>query len=895
MKNATRKLALVLVALVMVLSLVFAACEKNHDYTVKVVDANGDPYTAALVQPCLVDETKPGGLGECYEGKATDENGVVYFDIGKEIKDKNADEIEVHLLDLPSNMTYTPIKMKKGENKTITVTEGNSGPQIKNPLRGTGVVNYQEGSEGAIDTENGFDPFIVVTGSYALTFTSATQKIYYGFQPLFKGNYKVYSTGTIDPSITMMLGTKMNGLYCWHEDEYQSDNISATDKNFSYEFSVDEMIMDLNECVYFEVALEDANGVDVDAVITFEYVSDGQGGGDDVTDVYAQEDLVHYAEPTGEYHDVPIDGSAEAFVTTDYDNFYHYGNEYGPIVFANLGTDPALNDRHVGMSTYPIGLDISFTQIVAQGANLIFSINDGLCNYYPLAEAYTTYSNGNGRYPLTDELIVLLDSYLTQKYTVDLFEQQNNVTLPDENPWIVWCGYYDMASALEEETTSNGSIDDPYYLDSMNVVTVPAGGSVYYQYSSMLESTTLTISIYSNNVQLTVTTDPEHPGSPLVGEWNDMLSSMIYEVEIEARLLYYFIFSTVDGEADEYWVFVDGPAGPKEGSFENPIGLGLGYTVNGTAEESDGVYEYVYYTYEVTEDDAKLYVYIIHNAVIRELYYIDSSDVVYSLNVADATTGLEIPEGMTLYIVVSPEDNAYSGDFALTLANKEMGNDENPFWLGEGTITINVTAGGSIYYCLPSWESGTYTFMSDADNIKVLMFMDDETIEDAITLVSEEDEMFLFTLSKDYGTDYYFVFTTANGGAGSYSVRITVEYPSYDDEDEGTEENPIIVYYPTYCSYDSTAVVGGEVYFKYTVGEGITKLYFSPSDNTNLVIIYNGSTIAPWDDNYSDILANGLDVNEDDVIIFAASLNVDPSQAEDTYVGFYFSGEPIED
>ena len=890
MKNATRKFLLVLMALIMVLSLALTACEKNHDYTVKVVGADGKPYTSALVQPCVVDETKPGGLGTCYSGVATDENGVAYFDLGKEIADKSVNEIEVHLLDLPKTLTYTPVRMKKGETKTITLTEVSSGPVLKTPKSGTGTGSYEKDGSGeptnSIDLDT-FDPFVVVEGSYAFKFTSADQKIYYAFEPFDAGMYKVYSTGDIDASIIQLLGSKDYGLNCWRGEGYESDNVSDTDYNFSYEFEVEQGAIDGGLYIYFEVALEYEFDVDTEAVITFEYISEGQGSSE-AKKVYPQEDFVYYAEPTTEYHDMPIDGTAK-LVTTDYDNFYHFGDAYGPIVFANLGTDEALNDRHFGMSVTPNGLEHGFTQIVAQGASLVIEIDGKEYDYYPLAVEYTAHSNSSGRYPLTDELIDFFDNYLTIKYGIEWYEEYNNVTLPDENQWLVWCGYYEDASALEVEETADGTLENPYMLLDMNTVTVPAGGSVYYTYYTPINPTTLTVySFTPDNIELTVYKNGEQPGAPLVSEWNATLSTKAYEVEIEAGVVYYFVFSTVDGEADEFWVFTQGPAGPKEGSWENPFELSGFGAVSETAEMTDNdEYESVFYTYTVTEYDEKLYIYLINNVVIRDLYYVDSSEVVHSLKDADITNGLQIPEGVTLWIEVSAVGGM--GEFTFGLYNKVMGVENSPFWFEAGTVTIDVAAGGSVYYSVMPWWATKFILMSDSDNIKVSVYTDKENIT---VLKSEYDDSFYCTIEMEEFTTYYIVFTTADGNADKYSVLITEETPEEEPE-EGTFENPLIMYFLDYYSRELDSVYS-DVCYSYTVASDVSKIYFKCDENTNISVTYKDTTYFSWTPEDMAVLMAGLEVEAGETIMIIVSVK-DPMTATSAEVGFTASSSPIND
>lgn len=236
----------------------------GHDYTVKVVDVSGAPYTTALVQPCEVDEN--GELTMCYMGVATDSNGVAYLDLGKEISNTAADEIEIHLLNLPSYYTYDSVKMRKGEEKTITITD-------KMGESGTGTGSFM--ADNRIDSSN-FDPYVVKEGAYCLKFTQSMKKIYYAFRAYEVGRYKVYSSGNdVDASIIMLEGNLEDGLYKIEDDKYMNDNISGTDLNFSYEFEVGEGIIEnYNGFIYFEVSLENVDDINKSALIHFEHIEE---------------------------------------------------------------------------------------------------------------------------------------------------------------------------------------------------------------------------------------------------------------------------------------------------------------------------------------------------------------------------------------------------------------------------------------------------------------------------------------------------------------------------------------------------------------------------------------------------------------------------------------------
>ena len=677
MKNATRKLLLILVAIIMVLSLALTACTEKHDFTVKVVGPDGKPYTAALVQPCLVDDSAPGGLGECYAGVATDENGVAYLDLGKEITDKTAKEIEVHLLNLPSNLTYETVRMKKGETKTITVTEVSGGPALKNPKRGTGMGSYMTGEHSNKIDLDSFDPYVVVEGSYKLVFTSVSQKIFYAFEPADTGIYKVYSSGIIDPSVIQLQGTLINGITCWRDDEqFSNDNVSSDDYNFCYEFEVEEGTIESDEYIYFEVSIKDEDDVDTEAVITFEYVSESQGG-DDVTSVNARETLVDYADPTESYVAMPLNGTAVCVKGSD--GLYHKDNANGPIVFADLGTDVTLNSRHLGQSTTPFGLDKGFTQIVAQGASLVMEVDGKMYDYLPLATAYTTHSNSNGRYPLTDELRDFLNNYLTIRYGIEWFEELNNVNLPDQNSWVVWCGYYDGVTALERYEGNGGSGEDNNELHTGNFpIEIPANESVTYTYFSYTTvKLRLTPLFDTTDTKVTVSVYTQSPDNATTLELTDDNGLAYYEVEIEGKIQYSFVFSVEGGAATSVeFKIAEEVVESKEGSSENPIvitsfGTFENETVEVTSQFGFTDIESIYYSYTVKEGDTKLYFSWGKNTIIEVhvgysyLYSTDASDAEKLTNGVDVSNMV----GETITIIVRSEEPCH---VSFTISNQSI-------------------------------------------------------------------------------------------------------------------------------------------------------------------------------------------------------------------------------
>lgn len=905
MKNATRKLALILVALVMVLSLALTACETTHDFTVKVVGPDNKPYTTALVQPCLVGEN--GELVTCYDGVETDKDGVAYLDLGKEVPDKKATEIEIHLLNLPSNLTYTqPVRMKKGETKTIKLTQVQS--SLSTPQSGSGTGSYMTGDDNSNKIElSTFDPYVVTEGSYSLLFTSASQKIFYEFIPSEAGIFKVYSTGYIDASIVHLQGTRTGTLYRWLEDEFVSDDVSDTDLNFCYQFEVEQGAIDGDLCFYFEVSIKSEDDVDSEAVITFQYVSEGNSGSNDPIDVNTQETLVDYADPIDDYYPMPLDGSA-VYVKNESDGFYHKDTVNGPIVFADLGTDSTLNTRHVGINNTPNGLGLGFTKIVAQGATLVIEIDKVMYDYLPMITAYTTHSNSYGRYPLTDELIDFLGNYLTIKDGIDNFEERNpTITLPQTNPWLVWCGFYEGVSELDlyegegggGGSTDGGSEEDAIILDMGRVtITVPEGGVVYYTFYSMV-NTVLEIVPYTNNCKLEIYKQSQGvAGKQLLSTQEHIEAEhSCYQIEIIGRDMYFLLFSTVDGEAETYDVMVgDMLEEDTEGTRENPIVIDeLGTTYGETTKNDGYTTQSTFYTYTVTANDTKLYFYAGAATEIRSIFYVievDGNPIDKYLDLEDIAEGYEIAQGTVLYIEVAAANDEL-GWFDFSIYNAPLGSQDNPIVMWQDENDVDIPENGSIYFIYYAYSDFTltiYPYTENTSNIILHVYVADEQnpTPQLVTLQEIEPELYGYQIEMTFDTKYVLVFSTADHTADSFQIKLVVPEP---EAEEGSEEKPIVV--DELDSYSKELVdILQSVYYSYTVTSGVSKLYFDWDSNTSIIVSYNGRTYSPFSAEDMAELRAGIDVEKDAVVIIEISL-ANPFEAPSMWVSFEISDQPI--
>ena len=610
MKSITKKIAAILLVCVMALSVVaLVACTGKNVYTVKVVDVDGNPYTQALVQACKVNED--GSLGTCYSNMvSTDEKGIATLEIGKEIPDKDVDELEIHLQNLPVYLTFDAVRMHKGESATVTVRLKKSS-ELSSFEEGTGFGEYQIDSLTKEVTErielDTFKPYVVEEDhAYAMKFTSATQKIYYEFRAWEEGVYKVYSVGGVDASVTQLTGSRMSGIRHPSDSSLTNDNVSATDKNFSFEFIVDKSIFDLTQggedinyaSCFFEVALSNASDVNKDAIIVFEYVDVYEPEPDvEEEKVYPAKTLTVFEDQSGRYVDLEYDAKC---VKGD-DGYYHVDSKDGAIVIATLGND-TVTPKLLGNSF----LNIYYKQ------NQSFSFYDQDLgknkNYLPLIEAYSKACNNEGRYPLTDELIDFFNVYiLNAAGGAGWFESQLHTTLPKGSEWIIWCGYYSEGSSQDQ-----GTEEYPFTLEPGDnvTITIPSTGTVYYAVFTH-SATTFTITSDSTNIKLSVYDSSVGAQGATVTTSNEDG----FSCETVVSGYYYFVFSTKDGSADTYSVQIIKEEIEVEGTWDNPIEIKefKEYTAEvvehevqsplGTVTETGSMN----YVYTVHEGDSKLY------------------------------------------------------------------------------------------------------------------------------------------------------------------------------------------------------------------------------------------------------------------------------------------------
>lgn len=241
--------------------------DEGPAFTVKVIGLDGQPVQGLGAQFCKVLDN--GELGGCFSAvPTTNAEGIATIDYGDDIftsiPDTTATTLEVHLENLPDNVSYDLCRINKGESKTITLRYKTEA-ELKQAASGNGTGAYVEEST-TIDGES-FSPYAVVEGTYRLKFTTAGQKIYFAYTPSIRMNQRVTVLGGLNVKITQLSGDIENGIV---NSGDATKSVNGEDCEYVFEATKTEGAT-TNDVAYFEIELMDSEGLNVDGYITFNY------------------------------------------------------------------------------------------------------------------------------------------------------------------------------------------------------------------------------------------------------------------------------------------------------------------------------------------------------------------------------------------------------------------------------------------------------------------------------------------------------------------------------------------------------------------------------------------------------------------------------------------------
>ncbi len=317
--------------------------------------------------------------------------------------------------------------------------------EYSTPTGGSGYGEYDVDRtvENGQKTNNinmpNFDPYKVGEGKYAVTVHEADGKVYFAFGAGKTGIFSVASAGDADTCVTQLIGNLIGGLRNLG-GEYRSDNISADDKNFKYEFKCDQSDMrGAGGVLYFEIGISDpaSAGKPFDLIFKYEreYIDDQPTY--ETTVISALEEFKSFETPAGKTLLLPGDDLYDVNFTPvlGKDGYYHKGSADGPLLYA-LVKSPA----------HPFNLDVGFDYIKNEVDAGNFFFSDGKTysyNYVSFLEKYIEHANSDGLYPCTEEFSVFLSLYLARNVNVADMKTELMISPPAGYEWLAGCGFYE--------------------------------------------------------------------------------------------------------------------------------------------------------------------------------------------------------------------------------------------------------------------------------------------------------------------------------------------------------------------------------------------------------------------------------------------------------------------
>lgn len=278
-----RSLFAILLAIGLIMAVAVACDDKTPndedtpDYTITVVDEEGNPLEGLTINVCVVIN---GEVTTCYPAaKITDKDGKAYFNIKKDNLDDENTTVAVHInAGLEPYQSYEEKIMNKGESVTIEVFENILTPE------GAGTAEYvveDEETTNKIDIKaESFSPYKVegdttIGTAYKFKFTEEGQKLYIEYNaPLGGYKYKVYSISDVDLKVTEL--TPVVVTEGENKGELQSltkeENAKTTQgKELNFEFTSVQTVTPKG-VAYLEMELNNPEDLNKEFTLCFVYV-----------------------------------------------------------------------------------------------------------------------------------------------------------------------------------------------------------------------------------------------------------------------------------------------------------------------------------------------------------------------------------------------------------------------------------------------------------------------------------------------------------------------------------------------------------------------------------------------------------------------------------------------
>lgn len=472
----------------------------SYEYTVSLKAPNGSVLPDAEIQLAKVENDAEG---EKTQPVKVDENGKATFTFNEEATFNVYASGFSKLYLMPEGpLRVTPAA--KSANITLSY-------DLKTSQSGNGTAEHPvdmltgkpDTSKLSYVTYNGYS---VTQGVYKSSAAEANKTVYYRFRPTRSGIYTIWTEGTADTRFQHYIGSQA-GIFINDTDELIADDISETNKNFSYELEVsDELIEHKAADYFFGISVKEAAAFPADFHLlverTGDYVAPEQLP---LTSVKPQSPLDPFGspidQPVGNLNDkinwLLPDGSIKA--AKDEDGYYRVSSDGvkadGALIWAAVGAP--VRSESIGNI-----LSVFTTDFVGMGdelqSNLTFS--DGVTykkNYYEFAVAYKAASNNQGLYPVTDEL----------KEFLTLFSEKNKKWLENCN-FVFESGYEWMFACATYKTDTNpagNAPENPIEIDfGTQSLLLPANTKVYYKLALTSNLNSDDVAITSSTVGLTI-------------------------------------------------------------------------------------------------------------------------------------------------------------------------------------------------------------------------------------------------------------------------------------------------------------------------------------------------------------------------------------------------------
>ncbi len=347
-------------------------------------------------------------------------------------------------------------------------------------------------------------PYQIDNGYYPVTLAK-NASVFYAFTPTEAGTYRIRSIGSADVQLHRHDGSEMWINPAPSETVDDSDGV-----NFSYEFQVTSTDLTSingngNYQLYFSVEYADkAADFSASTMLYVDKISDDTSSVTPPVDdnptviTLTTADEVLYDEngnvlPFGTQEGAltPLPYNAE-LIYNEADRYYHYGSENGALVVMPFTVTPTrfldeafnvIGNPELNENALPSTLHLTFTDETT-GKVTVKEYNTLINEIYPSAV------NGDGMYPLTQEMYEFVVAYTAAN------SSEKVSIIPADLRWKAPLYYYETGTptddrpdvsdwANDKPTSGNGSQTNPYVI-GLGDYCAPFGamfGTVYYTYT----------------------------------------------------------------------------------------------------------------------------------------------------------------------------------------------------------------------------------------------------------------------------------------------------------------------------------------------------------------------------------------------------------------------------